>query len=157
MFTKKYSNALMDTNEPSAEISEKYKAAIQHIERLEHQINQQVHDFNLLRNANSILNDGMKCCSVSLADIHEKLLAMVAQVDQTNNSDFELRQVNSALKSSGDEWFKRAIKLEFDILTLKDELKKIQHERDLALKMCEQLQIGLMSTHKKNSRGRTDL
>ncbi|MFI3186352.1 MAG: hypothetical protein QX198_10270 [Methylococcaceae bacterium] len=142
MFTKKCHNALMDMNEPSAEISEKYNAAIQYIERLEHQLNQQTHDFNQLCTAHSILSDGMKCCSVSLADAHEKLQTMAAQVNQTN----------SALKSSGDEWFRRAIKLEFNVLTMKDELKKIEHERDLAMKNFEHLHTSLMS---KNNKGRT--
>ncbi len=145
----------MDTNEHSAEIREKYNAALQNIEGLERQLSQQTHDFDLLCNAHSILSDGMKCCFASLAEVQEKLQAMAAQVNQTNNSVFKLMLVNRALKTSADEWFRRAIKLEFNVLTLKNELKKSEHQRDLAIKKFEYLYSCLISTNNQTHKGRT--
>jgi chromosome segregation ATPase len=155
--TKKSSNSLAETDEQTSGIREKYNAAIKKNEELEGELHQQTLEFKQLCTAHSVLSEGMKYYTSSLVAVREKLQAMSAQVAHANNAVFELRQVNSALKSSSDEWFKRAIKLEFDFLTVKDELTKLEHEHNLALKMCERLQVELRSTNKKNSRGRADL
>ena len=149
-FTKKHSNAQVDTNEQAAEISEKYNAAIKKIERLEDELKQTC-------KAQTIMCEGVKSCVASLYTAQNQLQAVAVYLDRSNQHIFKLLQENRALKSSGDEWFRRAIKLEFDVLTIKDGVKKIEHERDLAIKMCELLQVELMSPDKENSRGRNRL
>lgn len=95
------------------------------------------------------MSERVKNCARSLDAAHNQLQAVAVRLEYSNKQISELMQENKALKSSGDEWFKRAIKLEFDILTANDGIKKIQSERDSAIKMCERLQ----SATKENSNG----
>ncbi len=144
-FTKKYSNALVVANKKTAGVSEKYDAAIKNIEWLEDELNQKTLELNHSCKAQSIMTEGVKKCVESLYAVQNQLQAVAAHLDYSNKRIFELMQKNKALKSSGDEWFKRSIKLEFEVLIAKDELKKIENERDSAIKMCELLQAELMS------------
>jgi len=149
-FTKKYNTALVDAHEKTVEISEKYNAAIKKIERLEDELCRKTFELNHSNKAQAIMTDGVKKCVESLYAVQTQLQAVAAHLDHSNKRIFELMQKNKALKLSGDEWFKRSIKLEFEVLRAKDELKKIENERDSAIKMCEHLQTELMS----NSPGR---
>lgn len=153
-FTKKHSRALVDTNEQAAGVSEKYDAAIKKIERLEGELNQKTYELNQSCKAQQILSEGVKNCVISIYAIQNQLQAVAGHLDRSNKHISELMQKNRMLKSSGDEWFRRAIKLEFEALIAKDGLKKIENERDLAIKMCELLQAELMSADKENSRSR---
>lgn len=153
-FTKKHSQAQVDINEQFAGVREKYDAAIKKIERLENELSQKTHELNQSCKAQSIMSEGVRSCTVSLQTVQSQLQAVATHLDRSNKHIFELMQKNKILKSSGDEWFRRAIKLEFDVLIAKDGLKKIEHERDLAVKTIEVLQAKLISTNKENSRGR---
>jgi F0F1-type ATP synthase membrane subunit b/b' len=146
-FIKKYSHTLGQANEQTAEISEKYNAAIKQIEQLECVLHQS-------SEAQSVLRLGVKNCTATLRSAQEKLRIIAAHLDFSNHYIFELSRENRVLKSSGDEWLNRSIKLEFDVLTIKDKLTKIEKERDLAVNLCEHLQIELMSANKEISRGR---
>ncbi len=152
-FTNKHSNALVDTNKQAAGLSEKYDAAIKKIERLESELSQKIYELDQSCKAQHIMTEGVKNCVTSLYTVQNQLQAVVTHLDHSNKHIFELMKKNKALKSSGDEWFKRAIKLEFDVLNTKDGLRKIERERDLALKMCELLQAELMSADKVNRLG----
>ncbi|HEY8037610.1 MAG TPA: hypothetical protein VIF37_18680 [Methylobacter sp.] len=153
-FTKKHNNALADANKPAAGISEKYNAAIKKIERLEAELSQKTRELNQSCQAQHIMSEGVKNCVSSLCIVQNQLYAVAAHLDRSNKHILQLMQENKTLKSSGDEWFKRAIKLEFDVLTSKDELKKTEHERDLAIKTIELLQVELMPLNKENNRDR---
>jgi chromosome segregation ATPase len=144
-FTKKHTHTLVQANEQAAVISEKYNAAIKKIEQLECELQQ-------TREAQSVMRLGVKNCTATLRSAQEKLQAIAEHLDFSKNYIFELRHENRVLKSSGDEWLSRAIKLEFDGLTLKDKLTKIENERDLAVTQCEKLQVKLISANKENSR-----
>lgn len=153
-FTKKHSNACTDMvgiNEQFAGISEKYDAAIKKIEILENELTQKNHELNQSCKAQSIMSEGVKNCVTSLHAVQNQLQAVATHLDRSNKHIFELMQKNKILKSSGDEWFKRAIKLEFEVLIAKDGLKKIERERDSAVKTIEILQARLMSTDNGNS------
>jgi uncharacterized protein (UPF0335 family) len=150
-FTKKHSNAMAVANKPAAGVSEKYDAAIKKIERLEAELSQKTRELDQSCKAQSIMSEGVKNCITSLCTVQNQLYAVAAHLERSNNHIFKLMQENKALKSSGDEWFKRAIKLEFDVLMTKDGLKKIERERDLAIKTIELLQVELMSSDKENS------
>lgn len=149
-FTKNHSSELADTSEPDAGINEKYNAAIKKIERLEDELSQKTHELKQSCKAQYIMSEGVKSCAATLYAIQNQLIAVAAHLARSNKHIFELTQENQALKSSTDEWFKRAIKLEFDILKTKDWLKKIENERDLAVKTIELLQVELLT----NNRGR---
>lgn len=149
-FSKKYSTAAIDANEQVTEVSEKYKAAIKQIELLENELDQKTRELNLSCKAQHIMSEGVKNCVASLYTVQNQLQAVATHLDRSNKHILELMRKNAALKASGEAWFKRAIKLEFDVLTAKDDLRKIQNERDLAIKMCERLQ----SADKENSRDR---
>lgn len=151
-FTKKLGNALVDTNEQAAGVSEKYNAAIKKIERLEGELNQKNQALNQSFKAQAIMSEGVNNCLASLFIVQNQLQVVATHLDRSNKRIFELIQKNKALESSGNEWFRRAIKLEFDVLMAKDTLKKVENERDSAVKMCELLQARLMSADKENSR-----
>jgi small-conductance mechanosensitive channel len=153
-FTKKHSNVQLDASDQAAGVGKKYDAAIKKIERLENELNQKTQELNQSCKAQFIMSEGVKNCVSSLCTVQNQLYAVAAHLDRSNKHIFTLMQENKALKSSGDEWFKRAIKLEFDVLMTKDGLKKIEHERDLAIKTCELLQVELMLVDKENNPSR---
>lgn len=153
-FTKKHSNTPVDLNEQAAGASGKYDSAIKRIERLEGELNQKAHELNQIYKAQSLMNDSAKNCAASLYAAKNQLQAVAGYLDRSNKHISELTKENIALKSSGDEWFRRTIKLEFEVLTAKDELKKIENERDLAIKMYDLLQTELITSDKENNRGR---
>jgi uncharacterized protein YoxC len=152
-FAKKHSIARADMdgiNEQFAGIREKYDAAIRKIEILENELNQKTHELNQSCRAQSIMSEGVKNCVTSLHTVQNQLQAVATHLDRSNKHIFELMQKNKILKSSGDEWFRRAIKLEFDVLKAEDGLKKIERERDSAIKTIELLQTRLMLTDNEN-------
>jgi len=151
-FTKKHSNALSVAHTPSAGVSEKYDAAIKKIEQLEAELSQKTRELDQSCYAQHIMSEGVKNCVTSLCTVQNQLYAVAAHLERSNKHIFKLMQENKALKSSGDEWFKRAIKLEFDILMTKDGLKKVECERDLAIRTIKLLQVELMSPDKENKK-----
>lgn len=139
-FTKKDSNAPVDINQQAAGASEEHDAAIKKIERLEAELIQKTHELNESYKTQAAINENIKICTASLYTIRNQLQAAATHIDRSNKHILDLMQKNRVLKLSGNEWLKRAIKLEFEVLTAKDELKKIAIERDLSIKMCELLQ-----------------
>jgi chromosome segregation ATPase len=154
---KKYSGAPIAFNKQTAGASENDKAAIKKIEWLEGELNQKTDELNQICKVQHTMSIRAKNCAASLHAIQNQLQSVVGHLDRSNKQIAALTQENIALKSSGDEWFRRTIKLEFEVLTAKDELKKIEDERDLAIKTIEFLQSELMLTDKENSRGRNQL
>jgi exonuclease VII small subunit len=152
-FTKKHGNTPVDMNEQGAGVSEKYNAAIKNIERLEGELNQKTQALNQSYKAQAIMNESVKNCVASLFIVQNQLQVVAAHSDRSNKRIFELIQKNKALESSGNEWFRRAIKLEFEVLMAKDELKKTEHERDSAVEMCELLRAELMSNNQNRKQG----
>jgi len=135
-FTKRHSNTPV---KQTIVISNHYEAAIKKIELLEDELNQKTLELDQRYETQHIMSERVKNCARSLDAAHNQLQAVAVRLEYSNKQISELMQENKALKSSGDEWFKRAIKLEFDILTANDGIKKIQSERDSAIKMCERL------------------
>lgn len=144
-FTKKHRNALADATEQAAQASEKYAAAIKQIERLEAELSQS-------HKAQIIMIEDVQNCVASLYTIQSQLQAVAVYLEYSDKHIVELTEENRVLSSSADEWLRRAIKLEFEVLTAKDQLKKIENERDLTVKMYQRLQAQLMSADKKNNR-----
>jgi hypothetical protein len=134
----------MGMDEQVAGVSEKYEAAIKKIEWLECELDQKTSELNQVYKNQVIINNFAKDSSASLNTIHNKLLDVLDYLNSVNKHTSELWQENSALKSTGDQWLKRTLKLEFKILTTKDKLKTTENERDLAIKKCQRLQAELM-------------
>lgn len=153
-FTKKHSKTLVNTNEQATGVSEQFNAAIIKINRLEDELTQKTHELNQSYKAQQLMSEGVKNCLTSLDTVQTQLHALAVHLDRSNKRIFELTKKNRILKSSSDEWLKRAIKLEFDVLSVKDGLKKVENERDLAVQMCELLQVELLLTDKENSQSR---
>ncbi|MDI1230839.1 MAG: hypothetical protein PSV18_14090 [Methylobacter sp.] len=139
--------------EQYAGVSEKYNAAIKKIEWLEGELNQKKQALNQIGKAQSIMSEGIKNCAASLCTTQAQLQAIAAHLNHSNKRIFELIQKNRALKSSGDEWLRRSIKLEFEVLMAKDTLKKVENERDSAVQMYELFQAGLMSNNQSRKQG----
>jgi hypothetical protein len=152
-FTKKHNNALVEANKKNAGMNEQYEAAIKKIELLEYELNQKAIELDHSCKAQQIMSEGVKNCVDSLYTVQNQLQTVAAHLDRSNKRIFELMQKNKVLKSSGDEWFKRSIKLEFEVLSAKDGLKKIERERDSALKLCEHLQAELMLNSRDGKQG----
>lgn len=152
-FTNKHSQTRADMDE-FAGVHEKYDAAIKKIERLEDELSRKTLELNQSCKAQSIMSEGVKNCVTSLHAVQNQLQAVATHLDRSNKHIFELMQKNKILKSSGDEWFRRAIKLEFEVLIAKDGLKKLECERDSAVKTIEILQARLMLTNNESSRDR---
>ncbi|MDO9139038.1 MAG: hypothetical protein Q7U38_01745, partial [Methylobacter sp.] len=95
------------------------------------------------------MSEGIRGCIASLFTVQSQMQTVATHLDHSNNHILKLMKENAALKSSGDEWFKRAIKLEFDVLAAQDGLKKIEDERDMAVKTIERLQNQLTSPDKE--------
>ena len=144
-FTRRYSDTPLDTSEQDAGAGEKYDAAIKKIELLEYELNQKTLELNQTYKAQHIMNERVKNCVSSLYTVQSQLQSVAMHLIRSNNHVFELTKKNRALESAGEEWFRRAINLEFQILMTQDELKKIENERDLAVKSCERLQAQLIS------------
>jgi chromosome segregation ATPase len=152
-FTKKHSDTPLDTPEQDAGVGEKYDAALKKIELLEFELNQKTLELNQSNKNQHIMSERVKNCVATLYTVQSQLQSIAMHLIRSNNHVLELTKKNRALESSGDEWFRRAINLEFNILMTKDELKKIENERDLAVKMCERLQGELMSNSRDKNQG----
>ncbi len=130
-----------------------YAAAVKKIEALEGELSQKKHELDESCKAQQKMSEGVRTCVFSLFTIKGHLQIVEAYLDESNNRILELIKENAALKSSGDGWFKRAIKLEFDVLSAQDRLKKIENERDMAVKTIERFQSLFISPNEENSRG----
>jgi len=148
-FSKKQSNALVDMSE-HAGLTEKYNAAIERIEQLEDALNKKTIELNQSCKAQQIMSEGVRNCVASLYTVQSQLQGVVTHLELSNKQITDLKQKNRVLKLSGDEWFKRAIKLEFEVLATKEGLRKSENERDLAIKTLERLQAGLIPADKAN-------
>lgn len=146
-FTQKHSNTLDSAYQQVSGMSEKYDAAIKRIAQLERELSQR-------NETEAMMSEGIKSCAASLCFVEDQLHTIARHLDHSNKQIVELMQENQALKLSTDEWTKRAIKLEFDGLTVKDELKKIENQRDLAIKTIERLQVELTSADKEHNRSK---
>ncbi|TRW89949.1 hypothetical protein [Candidatus Methylobacter oryzae] len=144
-YTKKCSKALIGQDRQVAGLFANYQAALNKIDALEKSLTLKTQELNQSSEVQRLLKQGLEKCTASLAPLQAQLQDIAVSVDQ-------LRQENKLLKLSNDKWLQRALKLEFEVLTVKDELTKITNERDLAKEMCEILQVRLMSAEKERYR-----
>lgn len=144
-YAKKCSNALISQDQQVGQADAKYQVALKKIDALEKALTLKAQELNQSSEAQSLLKQGLKKCTASLSSLQGQLQTIARSVD-------ELQQENQLLKLSNDKWLQRALKLEFDVLNVKDELAMIANERDVAKEMCEILQVQLMSAEKERYR-----
>ncbi len=84
----------------------------------------------------------LKHIESQLRDAEEHLQYLKAYV---NEYITELVEENHKLKLSADVWLKRALKLEWDVLTARDETQKIEAEHNLAITKMILLETDLKS------------
>lgn len=84
----------------------------------------------------------LKHIESQLKDAEEHLQYLKAYV---NEYITELVEENHKLKLSADVWLKRALKLEWDVLTARDETQKIEAEHNLAITKMILLETDLKS------------
>lgn len=130
-----------------------YNAAIKKIEWLEGELSQKTYELDQSCKAQQKMSEGVRDCIASLFSVQSQLQIVVTHLERSNHQILKLMKKNETLKSSGDQWFRRAIKLEFEVLTAQDGLKKIENERDMAVQTIERLRSQLVSPDKENSRG----
>lgn len=93
------------------------------IEQLESELNQKIHELNESLNAQYVLRETLKSNTKTLGQVEKQLKGIEAYLKYSNDSIYMLKQENRSLKLSCDEWMKRAIKLEFKILSARDAIK----------------------------------
>lgn len=93
------------------------------IERLETEINLKTHELNESLGAQYVLRETLIKNTKTLGEIEKQLKGIEAYLKHSNNTIYLLQQENRGLKSSCDEWIKRAINLEFKVLSAGDAAK----------------------------------
>ncbi len=93
------------------------------IEQLEREINQQTNELNKSLNAQYLLRETLKSNTEAMKKVENLLKVMDANLKHSNEYICTLKQENLGLKLSCDEWMKRSIKLEFEILNARDTTK----------------------------------
>lgn len=93
------------------------------IEQLESEINQKINELNESLNVQYWLRERLKSNTDTLREIENLLKVIEANLKYSNDSIVTLKQENQSLKLSSNEWMKRAIKLEFELLSARDATK----------------------------------
>lgn len=94
------------------------------IEQLEYELNQKTNELNESLNTQCLLRETLKNSTKNLEEIEHRLKDIDAFLRCSNEYVYRLKQENRKLKLSNDEWMKRAINLEFKLLSARDAAKK---------------------------------
>ncbi|MGZ5044923.1 MAG: hypothetical protein ACXV8P_09030 [Methylobacter sp.] len=124
-YVKKFSsNRLIRELQQVVEIDVKYQIALKKIDFLESELNLKVQELNQGTESQRLLKQGLKKCTNSLSFLQNQLQTITAIID-------ELQRENMLLQLSNAHWLQRALKLEFEVLSAKDEIAKIAAYSDL--------------------------
>jgi septal ring factor EnvC (AmiA/AmiB activator) len=94
------------------------------IEQLESEINQKINELNESLNVQYLLRERLRSNTKTMGELENQLKDIEAYLKYSNEYVVVLKQENRSLKLSCEEWIKRAIKLEFEILSARDAAKK---------------------------------
>lgn len=94
------------------------------IEQLEYELNQKTNELNESLNTQCLLRETLKNSTKNLEEIEHRLKDIDAFLRCSNEYVYRLKQENRKFKLSNDEWMKRAINLEFKLLSARDAAKK---------------------------------
>ena len=87
------------------------------IEQLENELNQKTNALNKSLNAQYLLRETLKNNNQTLVMVEKRLKDIDAYLTYSNSTINGLKQENRRLKLSCDEWTKRAINLQFKVLS----------------------------------------
>ncbi len=87
-------------------------------------MNKKTNDLNESLNAQDLLHDRLKSSIKTLGEVEHLLKVIEANLKHSNEYNNALIQENWQLKLSCAEWMKRAINLEFKVLSARDETNK---------------------------------
>lgn len=90
-------------------------------EQLESEINQKIHELKVSLNIQNLLHERLKSSTKELEKIESVLKTIEANLRYSNVYIYKLEEENKSLKLSCDAWMNRAIKLEFEVLSARDE------------------------------------
>jgi len=94
------------------------------IEQLESEIKQKTKELNISLKTQILLRERLKSNTKTLGEVLDQLKAIEAYLENSNEYVYKLKQENRKLKLSCDEWVKRAIELEFEVLSARDAAKE---------------------------------
>ncbi len=94
------------------------------IERLESELSQKITELHESLTAQHVLHERLRCNMKTMIELEKLLTIVEANLRHSNEYIVTLKQDNQKLKSSCDEWTRRALKLEFEILSARDTAKK---------------------------------
>ncbi len=94
------------------------------IEQLESEIKQKTKELNTSLKTQILLRERLKSNTKTLGEVLDQLKAIEAYLENSNEYVYKLKQENWKLKLSCDEWAKRAIRLEFEVLSARDAAKE---------------------------------
>ncbi|TRX01416.1 hypothetical protein [Candidatus Methylobacter oryzae] len=90
------------------------------IEQLKKELQKKISELSTCLENQHLLNERLKSSSAAMKDIKSRLKDVEAFVERTNEYIYQLQLENRKLKSSSDQWMKRAISLEFKILNVRN-------------------------------------
>jgi len=94
------------------------------IEQLENEIKKKTKELNTSLKSQILLRERLKNNTKTLGEVLDQLKAIEAYLESSNEYIYKLKQDNRTLQLSCDTWAKRAIKLEFEVLSARDATKE---------------------------------
>ncbi|WP_333877383.1 hypothetical protein [Methylobacter sp.] len=87
------------------------------IEQLDVEIKNATKELNESLKTQTLLREKLKSNNKKLQEILEQLKAIEAYLEDSNELVFKLKQENLRLKLTCDEWMKRAVNLQLEVLS----------------------------------------
>jgi len=88
--------------------------------QLEIELNRKTSELNDCMDTQYLLQESLKNNTKRLGEIENMLKLITVNLKHSNERFNELKKENQGLKLSCDMWMRRAIKLEFDVLSARD-------------------------------------
>lgn len=94
------------------------------IEQLESEVKQKTKELNESLKTQILLRERLKSNTKTLGELLNQLKGVEAYLKDSNEYVYQLKQENRNLRLSCDEWVKRAIELQFEVLSARDAAKE---------------------------------
>lgn len=94
------------------------------IEQLENELKQKISELNESLDTQCMLYETLKNNTEKMVEIERLLRGITANLEYSNQCVDALNRENKGLKLSCELWMKRAIKLEFEVLSARDAARK---------------------------------
>lgn len=94
------------------------------IEQLESELNKKIHELNSSLNAQYFLQKQLIASAKMLEEVESQFKRVEVFLKYSNQYIYKLNHENEKLKLASDEWMKRAINLEFKVLSTRNAAKE---------------------------------